>query len=73
MIGSIIEFADLQQLCRPAGPTPTPSTVRRWATAQGIRYKLDGRGGIWTTTDALNAALGLHPPATDADHLLEQI
>ena len=25
----------------------------------GIRYKYDGRGGIWTTVDAMNAAVGV--------------
>jgi hypothetical protein len=30
--------------------------------AQGIHYKLDLDGGIWTAVEALNAALGLLPP-----------
>lgn len=55
----IITFNDLQRLCRPAGPTPRASTVRRWADRQQIRYKYDGDGGIWTTAAALNAALGI--------------
>ena len=59
MIGSIIEFVELQRLCRPHGPRPSVTTVIRWAKQQGIRYKLDGCGGIWTTSEALNAALGL--------------
>lgn len=62
----VVTFTELQRLCRPDGPLPRASTVRRWADRQEIRYKYDGRGGIWTTTDALNAALGL--AAAQADH-----
>ena len=36
----------------------TPSSVRRWASSQGIRT-LEGKAGPWTTVDALNAALGV--------------
>lgn len=57
----VVTFLDLQRMCRPAGPTPRASTVRRWADRQRIRYKPDGSGGIWTTTAALNAALGIGP------------
>ncbi len=49
-----------------------PATVVRWAHAQGIRYKYDVRGGIWTTVDALNAALGLSQ-ATKEPHNMELI
>lgn len=31
----------------------------RWANGCGIRFMYDGSGGIWTTMDALNEALGL--------------
>jgi len=55
----VLTFPDLQRMCRPEGPTPRASTVRRWADRQEIRYKYDGAGGIWTTTAALNAALGI--------------
>ncbi len=55
----VVPFAALQRLCRPAGPTPRASTVCRWAEREGIRYKYDAQGGIWTTKAALNAALGL--------------
>lgn len=58
MIGTVLQFEDLQELCRPK-TQPRLATVERWARDQGIRYRYDGRGGIWTTTDALNAALGL--------------
>lgn len=59
MTGRVLTFEDLRKLCAPDGPTPRAATVVRWALAQGIRYKYDGRGGIWTTVDALNAALGV--------------
>lgn len=50
---SILQFTDLQELCRP-GKKPRLSTVARGASSQGIKYRYDGKGGIWTTTDALN-------------------
>ncbi len=59
----ILAFTDLQRLCAPDGPSPTPSTVERWATDQGIRYKYDRRGRIWTTLDSVNAALGVQAEA----------
>lgn len=63
MIGSILQFQDLQRLCRPAPGASLPklATVERWARDQGIRYRYDGQGGIWTTLEALNAALGIVP------------
>ena len=63
----VLLFPDLQRMCRPEGPPPRASTVRRWAERQRIVYKYDAAGGIWTTTAALNAALGLATPpgATD--------
>lgn len=61
----ILHFADLQQICAPEGPPPTPATVARWANREGIRYRYDRKGRIWTTLDALNAALGIHAPAPD--------
>lgn len=67
MIGNVLQFEDLQRLCRPATDAPLPklATVERWAKAQGIRYRYDGQGGIWTTVDALNAALGLRAGAAN--------
>ena len=56
MIGPILQFQDLQRLCRPdpdAAP-PRLATVVRWAEQQGIPFKYDGNGGIFTTVDALN-------------------
>ncbi|WP_240336170.1 hypothetical protein [Stenotrophomonas sp. B1-1] len=61
----ILRFGDLQRICAPQGPPPRPATVRRWADREGIRYKYDRQGGIWTTLDAINAALGLIPPQDD--------
>ncbi len=58
MIGPVLQFEDLQNLCKP-GERPQLATVERWARTQGVRYKYDGKGGIWTTVDALNAAMGL--------------
>lgn len=64
MIGSILQYQDLQQLCQP-GKRPRLATVEAWARRQGIRFQYDGLGGIWTTLDALNAALGVRQAAND--------
>jgi hypothetical protein len=64
MIGSVLQFADLQELCRP-GKRPTRRTVEAWARANGLQYRYDGAGGIWTTVEALNAALGLAGASND--------
>lgn len=70
MIGPVLQFSDLQELCRP-GERPRLATVETWARAQGIAFRYDGKGGIWTTVDALNAALGLRgvdePPLRPED------
>ena len=58
MIGPVLQFEDLQQLCRP-GEHPRLATVESWARRIGLRYTYDGKGGIWTTVDALNAAIGI--------------
>lgn len=65
MIGPILQFHDLQRLCRPDPEARPPrlATVVRWAGQQGIPFKYDGNGGIFTTVDAVNAALGLGEPA----------
>jgi hypothetical protein len=72
MTEQILHFEDLQRLCRPRGPLPRPATVRRWAERQKISCKYDGSGGIWTTLDALNAALKLggHAPAAKPEDLI---
>lgn len=58
MIGEILQFRDLQELCQP-GKRPRLATVERWATNRKIRIQYDGTGGIWTTITALNEALGI--------------
>lgn len=65
MIGSILQFKDLQELCRP-GEKPQRATVEAWAREIGLRYTYDGRGGIMSSVEAYNAALGL-AAANDAD------
>lgn len=59
MIGAaILEFDDLRKLSG-LGERAQLATVERWAKRAGIKYQYDGVGGIWTTMDAMNAALGL--------------
>lgn len=58
MIGPILSFDDLRSISR-LGETAKLATVERWAKRAGIKYQYDGRGGIWTTVDAMNAAVGL--------------
>lgn len=58
MIGALIEYDDLRKLSR-LGEHAQLATVERWAKRAGIRYQYDGRGGIWTTLDAMNAAVGM--------------
>ncbi|MDQ7284913.1 hypothetical protein [Stenotrophomonas sp. Sm5341] len=66
MIGEILQFRDLQELCQP-GKRPRLATVERWARDRRIRFQYDASGGIWTTTTALNEALGLAAPASNGD------
>jgi hypothetical protein len=58
MIGPVLQFCDLQEMCHPGG-SPRLATVERWARSQGIPFRYDGKGGIWTTVDGLNHALGI--------------
>lgn len=58
MIGSILQFHHLQELCRP-GEKPQRATVEAWAREIGLRYTYDGRGGIMSSVEAYNVALGL--------------
>lgn len=59
MIGAgILQFDDLRKLSG-LGERAQLATVERWAIKTGIKYNYDGKGGIWTTMDAMNAALGL--------------
>lgn len=63
MIGRIVEFADLQQL----SGLKRRADVERWAEEAGVPVK-PCRGGVWTTLDALNRALGVAPANEDAGH-----
>ncbi|KIP82105.1 hypothetical protein SN15_14590 [Stenotrophomonas maltophilia] len=66
MIGSILQFQDLQELCKP-GAKPRLATVEQWARDCRIKFEYDGNGGIWTTVTALNDALGLRNSSGQAD------
>ena len=57
----IVDAAMLRQLSGKRNA----SAVRRWASAQGLRV-LDGKDGPWTTTEALNVALGVGSANDDA-------
>lgn len=58
MIGPVLQFQDLQDLCKP-GERPRLATVEAWCRKEGIPFRYDGSGGIWTTVAALNATLGV--------------
>lgn len=62
MIGNTLEFSDLQRI---SGYTRR-ADVERWAERIGLPVK-PCRGGVWTTEDALNQALGIRPAANDGD------
>jgi len=63
-----VDYDQLRRLSR-CGERATLATVERWAKRIGLKYAYDARGGIWTTADALNAAVGfaITPTANDAD------
>jgi len=54
----ILTFDDLRRISR-LGERAQLARVERWARMAKIRYQYDGNGGIWTTMDAMNAAVGL--------------
>jgi len=68
MIGPAVAFTfdDLRALSG-LGPRATLATVERWAKSIGLRYNYDAKGGIWTTADALNAAVGLTVEPSNAE------
>ena len=72
MIGPVLQFEDLQQLCKP-GEHPRMATVEAWARKIGLRYTYDGRGGLLTTIDAVNAALGLRAANDDEPLRADQV
>lgn len=57
MIGPILQFRDLQELCKP-GEEPRVSTVEKWARKIGLRYTYDAQGGMISTVDAVQEVLG---------------
>lgn len=60
MIGPALEFPDLQRL---TGYTRM-ADVRRTLENQGVRV-FEGKEGIWTTIQLINAAGGLTPAVND--------
>lgn len=50
-------IVDAPQLRELSGKR-TAAAVRRWASEQGIRVR-EGKGGPWTTLEAVNQALGV--------------
>lgn len=67
MIGSVLQFEDLQRLCKPrAERPPRRAAVEAWARKIGLQYTYDAQGGIISTVEAVNRVLGLSPqPAND--------
>lgn len=72
MIGPVLQFEDLQQLCKP-GENPRLATVEAWARRINLRYTYDGNGGLMSTIDALNAALGLTAANDDTPLRADQV
>jgi hypothetical protein len=69
MIGHVLELEDLQQLCGKR----RLADVERYLTEQGIAFKRR-KGGLWTTLEALNAALGVQlPPPNDGAYGVDQV
>lgn len=68
MTEHIIPFPDLQKL---SGKRQR-AAVERWCAREGIRV-FHGVEGVWTTLDALNAALGVAvaPSANDSPDTLD--
>ncbi len=64
MIKSILQFSDLQEICKP-GKKPRLRTVESWAAKIGLRYTYDAEGGIVSTVEALNLALGIDKSAAN--------
>lgn len=61
MTNEIIQFNDLQRL----SGYERRADVIRWAEREGVRFRY-ARNGIWTTSEALNAALGLQSTQSEA-------
>lgn len=75
MVPGILQFADLQELCRP-GRKPRLRTVEAWLRDRRVPFTYDGNGGCVTTLEAFNYALGISRSAAndsnayDPDELL---
>jgi len=54
----VLNFDDLRRISR-LGERATLARVEKWARTAGIRFLYDGSGGILTTVDAINSALGV--------------
>jgi len=72
VIGPLIDFDDLRKLSR-LGDSAQLSTVERWAQRVGIKYQYDGRGGIWTTLDAMNAAVGIEVGGVSQPYSVDKV
>lgn len=68
MSAAFVTFADLQAL----SGLRRRADVIRWADKAGVKYKYS-RDGIWTTLDALNAALGLHSAGNEDHYSVEAV
>lgn len=65
MTDHTLTFDDLRRISR-LGDRAQRATVERWLKRSGIAYKYDGRGGVWTTLESVNAALGIGVAGIDA-------
>lgn len=54
----VITYEELQRICDPTS-RPRLARVVRWADRIGLTYAYDGRGGIFTTSLALHAVMGI--------------
>lgn len=72
MIGKVLQFQDLQELCRP-GERPRLATVERWARGCGIRIQYDGKGGSGQRWMLSTSHLGSPPTRQTAKNTIHQI
>lgn len=68
MIGQLVTFEDL----KAATGYQRLSDVEKCLQKAKIPYSY-GKDGIWTTIDAVNAALGLRPAENDGQYKPEQV
>jgi hypothetical protein len=64
----LLTFDDLKAVAR-LGPRCSLARVEAWARKARIPYSYDARGGIWTTVDAVNAALGVGSAGSAPDEI----